>query len=291
MEQQSKTINLFIDYLFEDRQFAEKIIRRLSIFNKENVSIFNYEIISDGTDLTNGQIADRLYDFDIIICIVTPDYLASTKDIIEDTLNELADKNNKYIIPIIYTPTNWSSKKWIVGNRIFPKNDLSISELNDLELERTLNSIIETIESIILQNKYKTNQSNISIKDKQELIFISHSHDDSDFAELLKLKLEKANINCWIDSEKLKIGQEWRQEIDDGISRSKAVIVIMTPEARKSEYVTYEWAYAWGKNKKIFPIMLKQTTLHPRLESLQYLDFTNKASRPYSELILSLQKI
>lgn len=103
--------------------------------------------------------------------------------------------------------------------------------------------------------------------------------------------MEKRGLVGWIDSERLKIGQDWREEIDQGIENSVAVIAIMTPEARKSEYVTYEWAFAWGKGKKIFPVLLKQTPLHPRLESLQYLDFTNKAVRPWDELIKSIVEL
>jgi hypothetical protein len=94
-----------------------------------------------------------------------------------------------------------------------------------------------------------------------------------------------------MDNERLTIGQDWREEIDSGISKSKAIIVIMSPEARKSEYVTYEWAYAWGKGIKIFPIMLNQTSLHPRLESLQYMDFTNRVTRPYDELVERVKEI
>lgn len=103
--------------------------------------------------------------------------------------------------------------------------------------------------------------------------------------------MEKNGINAWIDAEKLKIGQDWRQEIDDGIIKSIAVIVIMTPNAKSSEYVTYEWSFAWGNKIPIFPIMLKQTPLHPRLESLQYLDFTNRITRPWKQLIDSIKKL
>ena len=65
----------------------------------------------------------------------------------------------------------------------------------------------------------------------------------------------------------------------------------MSPEARKSEYVTYEWAFAWGNDIEILPIMLKQTALHPRLESLQYMDFTNRVTRPYDELITRIKEL
>ena len=61
--------------------------------------------------------------------------------------------------------------------------------------------------------------------------------------------------------------------------------LLMTPEAKSSEYVTYEWAFAWGVGIKVIPIMLRATQLHPRLEALQYLDFTNAKSRPWDRLI------
>ena len=62
----------------------------------------------------------------------------------------------------------------------------------------------------------------------------------------------------------------------------------MSPEASKSEYVTYEWAYASGLRKTIFPILLTKTQIHPKLELLQYLDFTNHRIRPYTDLYSKL---
>jgi hypothetical protein len=62
----------------------------------------------------------------------------------------------------------------------------------------------------------------------------------------------------------------------------------MTPEAKESEYVTYEWAYATGAGVKVVPLMVKTTQMHPRLESLQYLDFTNRRARPWDRLIEEL---
>ena len=79
-------------------------------------------------------------------------------------------------------------------------------------------------------------------------------------------------------------------EIDQAIKNAAAVIAIMSPEARNSEYVTYEWAFAWGHGTKVLPIMLRQTTLHPRLATLQYLDFTNRIARPWGRLFKTLHR-
>jgi TIR domain/HEAT repeats len=97
-------------------------------------------------------------------------------------------------------------------------------------------------------------------------------------------RLEKEGFTTWGDF-KIGVGEEWRNAIDLAIKNAFALIVVMTPEAKASEYVTYEWAFAWGIGIRVIPIMLRPTQLHPRLEALQYLDFTNMKSRPWDRLM------
>src|SRR5260370_42433663 len=100
-------------------------------------------------------------------------------------------------------------------------------------------------------------------------IFISYMHDDGDFTEILNTRIKSAGFETWIDDDKLHAGEDWRAEIDEAIKNALALIVIMSPEAKASEYVTYEWSFALGVGIKVIPVMIKQTTLHPRLEALQ----------------------
>lgn len=116
-------------------------------------------------------------------------------------------------------------------------------------------------------------------------VFISYAHEDGDFGDVLINKLKEAGITHWVDSEHLRAGEDWRQAIDDAIRNSFALIVIMSPAAKASEYVTYEWAFAWGLGVTVIPLLYKQTNVHPRLEALQYLDFSNRNARPWEKLI------
>lgn len=118
--------------------------------------------------------------------------------------------------------------------------------------------------------------------------FISYKHDDGDFAAILKQKIEEAGITGWID-DNLQAGEEWREMIDRAIRESDALIVIMTPESKASEYVTYEWSFALGVGVPVIPVMLKKTPLHPRLDVLHFLDFTNRRGRPWDDLLTRLQ--
>ena len=121
--------------------------------------------------------------------------------------------------------------------------------------------------------------------------FISYKHEDLAFAQELALFAQSQRVAVWLDTH-IQPGEEWRQIIDKAIEEAFAVVVIMTPEARLSEYITYEWAFAMGLYIPVIPVMLRQTKLHPKLEVLQYLDFTRGASMQlWMKLIERLQKV
>jgi hypothetical protein len=122
-------------------------------------------------------------------------------------------------------------------------------------------------------------------------VFISYAHEDKDFVATLMQQIDRAGFKGWIDSEQLRAGEDWRQAIDDGIHKAFALIVIMTPKAKMSEYVTYEWAYAHGAGKKVIPILVKATELHPRLEAFNYLDFTDPTIQPWKQVVQLLGEI
>lgn len=120
-------------------------------------------------------------------------------------------------------------------------------------------------------------------------IFISYAHKDKNFTTNLIHQIKSAGFTSWIDSEEIRAGDNWRQEIDDAIEASFAVIVIMTKAAKKSEYVTYEWSYALGAKISVIPVLRKPLKIHPRLDSLQYIDFTDDIA-PWHKLIGELKK-
>ena len=123
------------------------------------------------------------------------------------------------------------------------------------------------------------------------LFFISHAKEDGDFVENLKFRMAEAGLTGWIDIDVLEAGTDWRKEIDETILRSRAVILILSPDSKASEYVTYEWAFGLGSGLRVIPLLLRDTPIHPRLEAFQYLDFTNRRARPWSRLFALLREL
>jgi len=118
-------------------------------------------------------------------------------------------------------------------------------------------------------------------------VFVSYKREQIEFAQSFESKLKGAGFDVWMDRD-IRVGTEWREIIDEEIRKSIAVIVIMTQEAKGSEYVTYEWAFANGAGVRVIPIIyIKPEELHPRLKTLQYLD--HEDPKLWDRLIHSLQ--
>lgn len=120
-------------------------------------------------------------------------------------------------------------------------------------------------------------------------VFLSYDREDRDFAEVVQAKLERAGHETSMDLDILNAGDDWQTTLDLAIRRSDAIVVIMAPEARASDYVAYEWAFAFGAGVKVIPVELRTTAFPPRLDGLHRLDFTGK-NRPWEMLLAEVAR-
>ncbi|HSL31719.1 MAG TPA: toll/interleukin-1 receptor domain-containing protein [Anaerolineales bacterium] len=105
-------------------------------------------------------------------------------------------------------------------------------------------------------------------------LFISYSRKDIDFVRRLAGDLEKAGYDVWWDISDLRGGDDWVREIPTAIEASDFFIVVLTPNAAVSEWVSKEYTQALTLRKKIIPIMLRRTSVPFALNTINYVDFT-----------------
>ena len=66
--------------------------------------------------------------------------------------------------------------------------------------------------------------------------------------------------------------------------------MVMSPDALGSKYVKMEYRYYFNHDKPIVTLMYRQAELPVELDSIQYLDFTDQAVRPYETLFGTLMR-
>ena len=86
-------------------------------------------------------------------------------------------------------------------------------------------------------------------------------------------------------------GGDRRSGIEQGIAESIAVLVALSQDSAESSYVTFEWAYGLGKGKTVVPLKLDSCKVHPRLERIQYLDFSTRGFLPWNLLVERIREI
>lgn len=152
--------------------------------------------------------------------------------------------------------------------------------IDDPQLRFYLNSIsIESLTSI-------TGKSTSSSRTK---VFISYSHDDDVWLKkvLLHLKhLEKKGIlDLWVDK-RIKVGQEWREEITKALDATKVALLLISQKFLASDFIVENelppLLEAASENQtKIIQLVLKPCSISkfPELTKFQML---NKPSEPLS---------
>lgn len=106
-------------------------------------------------------------------------------------------------------------------------------------------------------------------------IFFSYGHDNhKDFILKIKDYLTKNGFNVFVDSDKLRAGNDWEYQLEVAIDNHSKFLFFITPHSarRPDGYCLNEIAMALYKNKKIIPIMIDFEIPPLSIVRQQYLD-------------------
>ncbi|MEP7134028.1 MAG: toll/interleukin-1 receptor domain-containing protein [Chloroflexota bacterium] len=99
-------------------------------------------------------------------------------------------------------------------------------------------------------------------------IFISYSRRDTEFVARLASDLDAHVAGVWFDQSTIQLGQNWHDEIMEGIRECKAFILVLSPDAAESKYVREEVNKALELGKTIFPILYRPGKWNDEFEAL-----------------------
>jgi predicted nucleotide-binding protein len=88
-------------------------------------------------------------------------------------------------------------------------------------------------------------------------VFLSHSNRDAWLARTIKEKIERANprANVWLDEMSQTGGDEIIAALKRGIRTAREVVVIVSNESLRSQWVAWELGMAFGAGKRITPLL------------------------------------
>ncbi|HAX85896.1 MAG TPA: type IV secretion protein Rhs [Cyanobacteria bacterium UBA11370] len=120
-----------------------------------------------------------------------------------------------------------------------------------------------------------------SIKNANNLmsqVFVSYADEDRETMEKICNSLRRESITVWTNRSDIQMGEAFEEAIRRGIEQADNVVYLRSPDSVKSEYCQQELDYALSLNKRIIPVLVRETPLEEELaalRSLQYIDLTD----------------
>ena len=105
-------------------------------------------------------------------------------------------------------------------------------------------------------------------------VFLSYAIEDgSEAAARLRFDLTRAGISVWQDIAEMRGGHPWKEQLRAALREVEAVLVLLTPKAVESQYVTWESENAMTLQKRVIPLMIRPCSPPPDLSRLHYYRF------------------
>jgi hypothetical protein len=119
-------------------------------------------------------------------------------------------------------------------------------------------------------------------------VFISYERTDRELVRSIAEGLRDAGVDTRFDDQ-LRVGGTWPRELEALIDGCFALIVLMTPESRNSNFVGKEIRFAQEIGRPIIPVLIRDT--HSLLlVDVQHID-ARANNRPIDELLAALQSL
>jgi len=107
-------------------------------------------------------------------------------------------------------------------------------------------------------------------------VFMSYSRTDEEVMRRITTFLRNQGIKVWVDNENLVPGTPiWESEIAKAIMTAFAIVAVLSPDAKESEWVLREISYSDQNEKRIFPVLVRgdeDSSIPIRLITRQFVD-------------------
>lgn len=125
-------------------------------------------------------------------------------------------------------------------------------------------------------------------------IFFSYSAKDKGYALALSSQLEKHGLHAWTFEGEILPGDNVWLRAGEAMKASRAMVVLLSPDSVRSEFVRREVEYALGNpayEGRVFPVLVRPTKQIPWIiRRLKILDGKQNAAKLAASIAESLKQ-
>jgi hypothetical protein len=126
-------------------------------------------------------------------------------------------------------------------------------------------------------------------------VFLSYARSDEAFAKALSSQLTRRGLSVWSPDEEVLPGDNVWLRIGEALRKSKAMIVLVSPDSMRSENVRREIEYALGQPNyegRLFPVQVRPTNDIPWvLRQFKTFDAKQSAAKVSESIVNALSQV
>ena len=175
-----------------------------------------------------------------------------------------------HLVPITYL-----SNEITMYEIIQRKETLQQQILNEKDEKKKIYLLLESefVNTLFYERHIQTH----TMSQKGIKLFISYSSKDKGFANLLYSDLKEAGCIPWLDEWDIVGGQSIPEEIEKGINNSDFLLILLSNNSVKSNWVRAEWeSTIWDENQnkeiRIIPILIEECEIPRFIKYRKYID-------------------
>ncbi|MWP39374.1 TIR domain-containing protein [Rhodobacter sphaeroides] len=126
-------------------------------------------------------------------------------------------------------------------------------------------------------------------------IFISYSHQDSHFVDVLAANLVKAKHHVWMDRWELNVGDSLTSKIEENLTQSSAIIVVLSKESVESAWCKRELTAGLVRELEesktlVLPVVIDDCKIPLFIRDKLYADFRKDPDKAFNLVDRSLSR-
>src|SRR6266404_4185857 len=109
-------------------------------------------------------------------------------------------------------------------------------------------------------------------------VFLSHSSKDKDVVRAVAERLRQDGLRVWFDEWVLRPGSNIPHEIEEGLERSRVLVLCMSAQAFGSDWArlesgTFRFRDPLNKERRFIPLRLDEAPIKGSLAQFQYINW------------------
>jgi len=111
-----------------------------------------------------------------------------------------------------------------------------------------------------------------------QTVFLCHSSVDKGWVRMVHDDLKHLGVNCWLDENKIKVGDSIVSKVSDGLTESQTLLLFLSKKSVASHWTRKEWQsflarQLSGSAVKVLPVLLEDCAIPEIIADIKYADF------------------